>query len=67
MCITYKDPSRVQKELLLPVLNQLGGDKLQLPLILAVLQAGSVAFLHYQGFTWFNKILKKGDLTDTLS
>jgi hypothetical protein len=67
MCVTFKDPNQVRKEHLLPGVGELGRDRLELPLLLAVLQAGSVAFLHYQGFTWFSKILKKDDFRDKLS
>jgi hypothetical protein len=67
MCVTFRNPNQVRKEHLLPGVGELGKDQLQLPPLLAVLQVGSVVFLHYQGFTWFSKILKKGDLNDKLS
>jgi hypothetical protein len=67
MIVTYRDPYQVRVEHLLPGVGKIGQDQLQLPIVLAVLQASSVAFLHYQGFTWFTKILRKGDLRSNLS
>jgi hypothetical protein len=34
----------------------------RMPVLLAIIQLGSMTFLHFQGFYWFSKILLKGDL-----
>ncbi len=65
--VTAKDPHpREEAAHAVPYLSNVGQGESQavrrLPILLAFVQLGSMVFLHLQGFYWFAKILRKGDL-----
>ncbi|KAG0650645.1 Topoisomerase I damage affected 4 [Hyphodiscus hymeniophilus] len=67
MILTRRDPHpKLGVQHIVPPLLSTGHQGVQevqtMPVVLAIIQLGSMAFLHLQGFYWFSKILLKGDL-----
>jgi hypothetical protein len=67
MFLTQQDRHpKLGAQYIVPSLLRVGSEEVQevrrLPVLLAMIQLGSMAFLHFQGFYWFSKILLKGDL-----
>lgn len=67
MVVTARDPHpRVGAEHMVPYLLKVGDGESQavqrLQVLLAFIQLGSMVLLHVQGFYWFAKIARKGDL-----
>jgi hypothetical protein len=67
MVLTARDPHpKVGAQHMVPSLLRVGEHEAQkvrgLPILLSIIQLGSMTFLHFQGFFWFSKILLKGDL-----
>jgi hypothetical protein len=64
MIVTFKDPHPVGTEHLLPGVQEPWANQVRLQPLLALLQVGAMVLLHFQGFHWFSKILRKGDLQE---